>query len=1513
MKNAAAVRVLTSVGLSLLVVPFAALTTAVSALAQSGDVVVNANATWASGSYQLNSLTVNNGATLTVGGGSSIVVTNTVTVTADSMIILESNNNSAQVNGAWAGAGVSISAASVEVDSGSSINADGQGYVPNAGPGTTATGSPGASYGGVGGVGSNSSNPVGTYGSATNPTDLGSGGGTLPSDSRDVGGPGGGAIQLNITGTLTNNGIISANGGSSQRYGGGGSGGSVWVTTASLAGAGAIEANGGAGWGGGGGGRVAVYYNGPSSTFTGFAASTASGLVGQVPGTNGTAAFFDTSAANNNLVIYQNFAFAAGTNASYNSLTVEAGATLSIGGGSTITVANALKVTGTVVALSANNTAQVSAAWQGAGVTINAGSVEVDSTGSINADTQGYVPNAGPGVPATGAPGASYGGVGGIGWDSTNPVAAYGSAVAPTDLGSGGGTYPSDPRDVGGNGGGAILLNVTGTLSNNGMISSNGGSSQRYGGGGSGGSVWITANTLAGTGSIAANGGSGWGAGSGGRIAVDYTANNGFNLAQVTANAGSGQNTATNGTVYLLSAGTNLTVLDNTVLPANISLNYTSVTVSGQGSLTLAPSASMTAGSVTVSGGGTFNVGGGSTVNVSGALLVTGNSSVVVQTVNNTAQVNGNWVGAGATIYAGSVEVDAGSSINANYQGYVPNAGPGGTPIGAGGGSYGGVGGVGAGPSNPGPTYGSAATPTLPGSGGGTYPSDPRDLGVPGGGALQLIVPGTLTNNGVISANGASSQRYGGGGSGGSVFLIADQVTGAGTFAANGGNGWGAGGGGRVAVYALAIGGVNPAQLTANGGTSQNAGANGSVVFSNTPQFQWVAPSSNVLFGTVNLAWMAGAVDLTSATVDVTVSGPQVLTLGTGLNANSSLSWDTTTVPDGRYQLTLIFHDGNGNQIGEVPRTVVINNSIAWHAGTLTANQEWNASQVQGLSADVIVPSGITLTIDPGAIVKALPGTQIIVESGGTLTAAGGSQPVIFTAFDDSSVGGDSDFSDGQSVATPGEWDGISVQSGGVFNSNSGTEVFYVESTQSGTLPASEAWPADQLFVVTGNIVVPAGETLTIQPGAVVKFGPTGAINVQPGGQLIANGTIAQPIYFTSLNDNTVGTIASGSSGTPAPGDWQSIVINGGTASFNNVQMLYGGGPQSDSGELIGMIETGGGANVTISNSVLSQSFWNAILTGYVNNVGSGGDTVIVTNTVIDGVQDRGIDAWPGSTVNVVNDTFDNNNTGIQGHGGAVTIANTIVSNTVGTQWGGIFQCCGSTVNVSYSDVWTAATGVANYGGMSDPTGTNGNISANPVYVDNANGNYRLNYGSPAIDAANGSVPNYPLTDAFGDPRYNDPLVTTKTGVPDTNGNYPDIGAFEFVQSAPSNIDLTVPSVTGPTSAIVGRQVQINWVDANIGSGDAIGPWHDAMYLVENPNTNPVRDLAGEVLVAGGVTLGPGQTYAGTATVTVPGATVSDHRWEVVANDRGEVFEGANSANDTGVSLDSGCHRPFPR
>jgi uncharacterized repeat protein (TIGR02543 family) len=235
---------------------------------------------------------------------------------------------------------------------------------------------------------------------------------------------------------------------------------------------------------------------------------------------------------------------------------------------------------------------------------------------------------------------------------------------------------------------------------------------------------------------------------------------------------------------------------------------------------------------VTVQNGSTVIMSGGSTLTSGGTLTVTGASTVLVQ-AKNTAPVGGLWVGVGAGISAINVQIDAGSIISADGQGYPgsgcsgPGSGPGGGPLycnnQGNGGSYGGIGG---GP-NPAPTYGSILAPTDLGSGGsGAYGGL---TGGTGGGAIQLVVLQTLTNNGTVTANGNGAPGNAGGGSGGSVYVVTGTLAGTGAFTANGGA-TGAptgGGGGRIAIC-YSSGGFGGGSVSANGGTGA---ANGTATY----------------------------------------------------------------------------------------------------------------------------------------------------------------------------------------------------------------------------------------------------------------------------------------------------------------------------------------------------------------------------------------------------------------------------------------------------------------------------------------------------------------------------------------------------------------------------------------------------------------------------------------------------------------------------------------------------------
>ncbi|MBK7048327.1 MAG: hypothetical protein IPH48_17870 [bacterium] len=644
------------------------------------------------------------------------------------------------------------------IEMGARIDVAGMGAAAGAGPGVGASvdyHGAGGGYGGEGGIGSNA--PGGqTYGSYEMPTDLGSGGGSGSNYGTSLGGPGGGLVRLNVHGALTVDGQISANGGPGTggyyNSGGGGSGGSIYLTVGALAGGGAIAAIGGAGVaggtaGGGGGGRIAVHCDADSYTGTYLATGGSVGVGGQRGGA-GTVFIKRSNETLGELDIAN--------------VGLPAGARTGIGGQSN---------------WAANVTIRSGGVLGRVNGLIILGDMHVAADGAISADMDGYGPGAGPGAGSSveyrGA-GGGYGGEGGVGFN-TSGGQTYGSYDTPLDLGSGGGSGSNYGTALGGPGGGLVRLDVHGSLTVDGQISANGGSGTgdnyyQSGGGGSGGSIYLTVGTLAGGGEITANGGASGGGGAaggggGGRIAVHCDADSYTGTYLATGGSvGVGGQRGGAGTVFIKRSNETLGELDiaNVGLPAGARTG-----VGGQSSW---------AANVTIGSGGVLG------------------------------RVNG-------LIILGDMHVAADGAISADMDGYGPGAGPGAGPSveyrGAGGG-YGGEGGVGFNTSG-GQTYGSYDTPLDLGSGGGSGTNYGTVAGGSGGGLVRLVVHGTLTVDGQITANGGpgtgdSYYQSGGGGSGGSINLTVGALAGGGTISASGGacGGGGAaggGGGGRIAVH----------------------------------------------------------------------------------------------------------------------------------------------------------------------------------------------------------------------------------------------------------------------------------------------------------------------------------------------------------------------------------------------------------------------------------------------------------------------------------------------------------------------------------------------------------------------------------------------------------------------------------------------------------------------------------------------------------------------------------------
>jgi hypothetical protein len=589
------------------------------------------------------------------------------------------------------------------------------------------------------------------------------------------GGPGGGALRIIMSrGKFTLDGVISANGlSTSTNSAGGGAGGSLWLTFDELVGKGSLTADGGSGHlpngGGGGGGRISVGYNFlktnfPTNGFTG--TMSARGGAGYVKGGAGTI-YVRTNSSNIPIVIVDNGG-TRGTNTLVASTTAT-GFDLYVQGGAVVTSPGDPRD----VFVRSNSWVQSSLTASRNATFDAGGGIDLDGLGTSSFGSGSTLTNP--------RGGAGHGGYGAF----NSPVGGnvYDSAISPTQSGSAGGGGSGVPL-FGGTGGGATHLTVGSTLTLNGEISADGRDGELNSGGGSGGSVWIQTGILAGDGLITATGGNGngpAGGGGGGRIAVYFNTNLFTGLLSACGGAGGAYGGA--GTIYLRDNPRVVSslVLDNcghwganTPLSSSFGL-ATNLMVTGyavaemQGAIPILSN-------IVVSAGGEITSGPNDT-NLFLSLL-------------------------------GNLTVTADAGIITDAKGFARDTGPGyGSSIfnqGAGG-SHGGWGGDSASGAWSGSIYGSAARPVERGSGGGSGSGYPA-AGSEGGGAIRLVVAGTVELNGLISASGATGwQDDAGGGSGGSIWISTRRFTGDGTLAAIGGDGdffgGGGGGGGRIAIY----------------------------------------------------------------------------------------------------------------------------------------------------------------------------------------------------------------------------------------------------------------------------------------------------------------------------------------------------------------------------------------------------------------------------------------------------------------------------------------------------------------------------------------------------------------------------------------------------------------------------------------------------------------------------------------------------------------------------------------
>lgn len=295
----------------------------------------------------------------------------------------------------------------------------------------------------------------------------------------------------------------------------------------------------------------------------------------------------------------------------------------------------------------------------------------------------------------------------------------------------------------------------------------------------------------------------------------------------------------------------------------------------------------------------------------------------------------------------------------------------------------------------------------------------------------------------------------------------------------------------------------------------------------------------------------------------------------------------------------------------------------------------WTNDEVQHVTGDVRVPAGKTLTIQPGTIIQFNYGDfRLTVD--GTLNAAGTTaSPVIFTSiYDNSPTGGTDDAGRGYwgsiqfgPSSTANVMDHAEVRYGGwateplvvtaapLTMSNSLVSGSYraamkldlaarpvIRNTSfvgnfqnvaimgSGSLPSDNAWDnAGIVYQLSGIVTIPAGKTLTIGPGQVVK---NNGSNVIVDGTLQATGTAEAPVTFTSYRDDSAGGDTNGDGpSTGFDGDWGAITFNPGSdaSQLDHAVIRYGG--YSGNVEAAVVIR----ADVDISNSTFRNSYNGAV------------------------------------------------------------------------------------------------------------------------------------------------------------------------------------------------------------------------------------------------------------------------------------------------------------------------------
>ena len=335
--------------------------------------------------------------------------------------------------------------------------------------------------------------------------------------------------------------------------------------------------------------------------------------------------------------------------------------------------------------------------------------------------------------------------------------------------------------------------------------------------------------------------------------------------------------------------------------------------------------------------------------------------------------------------------------------------------------------------------------------------------------------------------------------------------------------------------------------------------------------------------------------------------------------------------------------------------------------------------------------------------------------------------------------------------------------------------------------------------------------------GSVVTFDTNEGTNSVLSGFTIANGLGG--IIISSASPTVKGNVITNNhAGSGIDAYVSSAVIQANVITYNGDAGRAGGGvfiAGSGSVQLIGNqissnvgsygagVAVNPGVTPTIENNTISGNIGSAGSVGssYGGGIFIYGYALVVQNLITGnsayqggGVYTEGY-STDYTTPILVNNTVANNNST---DGSGVYISENpsgypqtqIINNLVIASPGQIALYCdgsdggqndGLAPIIQFSDAFSSG-GSGFAGNCAGMAGTNGNISADPLFLNGAS-NFHLQYGSPAIDVGDNGAPNLPTTDLDGNPRIVNSTV--------------DLGAYEFFPTT---------DTVSPTSLTFGSQ-----------------------------------------------------------------------------------------------------------